>query len=173
MIATALLEQSCNKSDNINKVVASCWQLVPNLLTTCNKPCEHNLLTACLHTCYKLWDFYVCSFDCRNIHSLKHHRLAGSCGFYRLAASCQQVAASLLNSSSTHVKISQLVASLQISRQQVVFARLVTTCQQVWNKLLTTCNNLVDIIRLVTRLFQQVCYNHDIAILLQPCVSTL
>ena len=43
----------------------------------------------------------------------------------------------------------------------------------VWNKLLTTCNNLVDIIRLVTRLFQQCCYNHDITILLQPCVVNL
>ena len=31
----------------------------------------------------------------------------------------------------THVKISQLVASLQTSRQQVVFARLVTCCQQL------------------------------------------
>ena len=39
----------------------------------------------------------------------------------------------------THVKISQLVASLQTSRQQVMFARLVTTCQQVWNK---AVNNL-------------------------------
>ena len=46
----------------------------------------------------------------------------------------------------TQVKISQLVASLKTSRQQVVFARFVTSCQQVWNKLLTTCNNLVDII---------------------------
>ena len=44
----------------------------------------------------------------------------------------------------THVKISQLVASLQTSCQQVVFARLVTSCEQVWNKLLTTCNNLVQ-----------------------------
>ena len=73
----------------------------------------------------------------------------------------------------THVKISQLVASLQTSRQQVVFALLVTSCQQVWNKPLTTCNNLVDIIRLVTRVFQQGCYNHDITILLQPCVVNL
>ena len=79
----------------------------------------------------------------------------------------------ITNVSATHVKISQLVASLQTSRQQVVFARLVTTCQQVWNKLLTTCNNLVDIIRLVTRLFQQVCYNNDITILLQSCVVNL
>ena len=40
MIVTALLKQPCNKSDNINKVVTSCQQLVPNLLTTWNKPCE-------------------------------------------------------------------------------------------------------------------------------------
>jgi hypothetical protein len=62
----------------------------------------------------------------------------------------------------THVKISHLVASLLTSRQQVVFALLVSSCQQVWNKLSTICNNLVNIIRLVTRLFQQVRYSHDI-----------
>jgi hypothetical protein len=39
--------------------------------------------------------------------------------------------------------------------------------QQVWNKLLTTCNKLDDIIRLVTRLFLQVWYNHDITRMLQ------
>ena len=49
----------------------------------------------------------------------------------------------------THVKISQLVASRQTSRQQVVFARI------------------------VARLFQQGCYNHDITILLQPCAVNL
>ena len=53
-------------------------------------------------------------------------------------------------------KISHLVESLPTSRQQVVFALLVPSCQQVWNKLLTTCNKLDGIIRLVTRLFQQV-----------------
>jgi hypothetical protein len=52
-------------------------------------------------------------------------------------------------------KISHLVTSLLTSRQRVVFALLVTSCQQVWNKLLTICNKLVDIIRLVTRLFEQ------------------
>ena len=46
-------------------------------------------------------------------------------------------------------------------------------CQQVWNNLLTTCTKLVDIIRLVTRLFQQGYYNHDTTILLQPCVVNL
>jgi hypothetical protein len=53
----------------------------------------------------------------------------------------------------THVKISHLVTSLPTSRQQDVFALLVTSYQQVWNNLLTTCNNLVEIIRLVARLF--------------------
>jgi hypothetical protein len=57
--------------------------------------------------------------------------------------------------------------------QQAVVALLVPSCQQVWNKLLITCNNLVDIIRLVARLFQQVRYSHDITILLQPCVINL
>jgi hypothetical protein len=85
---------------------------------------------------------------------------------------------------STDVKISHLVASLPTSHQQVVFALLVPSCQQVWNKLLTTFNDLVDIIRLVERLFQQVryslpcwqwflsqsCYNNIVTTLCrQPC----
>ena len=44
---------------------------------------------------------------------------------------------------------------------------------QVVNKFGTSCNNLVDIVKIVTRLFQQGCYNHDITILLQPCVVNL
>ena len=78
-----------------------------------------------------------------------------------------------ITNQTTHVKISQLVASLQTSAQQVVFAQLVTSCQQVWNKLLTTCNNLVDIVRLAARLFQQGCYNHDITILLHLYVVNI
>ena len=54
-----------------------------------------------------------------------------------------------------------------------MFALLVTSCQQVWNKLLTTCSKLVDIVRLVTRLFQLGCYNHAITMLLQLCVVKL
>ena len=44
MTVSDLLEQPCNKSDNINKVVTSCSQLIPNLLTTWDKQCEHNLI---------------------------------------------------------------------------------------------------------------------------------
>jgi ArsR family metal-binding transcriptional regulator len=69
------------------------------------------------------------------------------------------------------ISIGALITHAKIS--QVVFALLVTSCQQVWKKLLTICNNLVDIIRLVTRLFQQVRYSHDKAVLLQPCVVNL
>ena len=46
--------------------------------------------------------------------------------------------------------------------------KLVTTY-----KLSTACNKLVDIIRLVARLFQQFRYSHDITILLQPGVVNL
>ena len=63
----------------------------------------------------------------------------------------------MINIFFAHEKIFiQLVASLQTSRQQVVSTLIATSCQQICNKLLTTCNNLVDIVRLVTRLFQQV-----------------
>jgi hypothetical protein len=73
----------------------------------------------------------------------------------------------------THVKISHLVASLPTSSQQVVFGLLVPSCQQVWKKLLTSCNNLVSVIWLIARLFQQVQYSRVITILLQPCVVNL
>jgi hypothetical protein len=106
-----------------------------------------------------------------------HHRLTHSlcCSVfvdvYR-ERTCIQIK-DLISMNSTHEQISHLVASLPTSRQQVVFALLVPSCQQVWNKLLTTCNNLVDLIRLVARLFQQVRYIHGITILLQPCVVNL
>jgi hypothetical protein len=62
MTVSDLLEQPCYKSDNINKLVTSCSQFVPYLLTTWDKQCEHNLLTACWQTCYKMWDSYVCTW---------------------------------------------------------------------------------------------------------------
>ena len=49
-------------------------------------------------------------------------------------------------------------SSLPTSRQQVMFALLVPSC-----------NKLVDSIRVVARLIQQVRYSHYITILLQPC----
>jgi hypothetical protein len=38
---TDLSEQPCNNSDNFDKVVTSRQQVVPNLLTTCDKQCEY------------------------------------------------------------------------------------------------------------------------------------
>ena len=158
-------EQPCNKSDNFDKVVTSCQQVVPNLLTTCDKQCEYILLTACEQTCNKLVRFYVCSVQSESrivglllVQNIKS--LAAPTHYAQVVTNLKQT--------STHAKISHLATS-----QQVVFALLVPSCQQVWNKLLTICNNLVDIIRLVTRLFQQVQYSHHIAILLQPCVVNL
>ena len=74
MIVTDLLEKPCNKSDNINKIVVSCQQLVSNLLTTCNKPCEHILLAACLQTC-EIFTFIVgsCGFPVRNVFILFYY----------------------------------------------------------------------------------------------------
>ena len=48
--------------------------------------------------------------------------------------------------------------------------KLLTSFVMIVNKLLTTSNKLVGTIRLVTRLFQQDGYSHDITILLQACV---
>jgi hypothetical protein len=67
----------------------------------------------------------------------------------------------------------KIVASLPTSRQHVVFALLVPSCQQSLEHTVTACNNLVDITRVVARLFQQVRHSHDITILLQPCVVNL
>ena len=37
MIVKDLLDQACDRSDKISKVVASCQQVVPNLSTTWDK----------------------------------------------------------------------------------------------------------------------------------------
>jgi hypothetical protein len=125
MTVSDLLEQPCYKSDNIDKLVTSCLQLVPNLLTTWAKQCEQNLLTVCWQTCNNMRDFYVCSKSAN-----------------KPSTSCVRTVCSKLSTS-----LEQLVRS---------------------------CNKLVDIIRLVARLeYQQVRYNHDITILLQPCVVNL
>ena len=51
-----------------------------------------------------------------SLHSQKRHRLAASCEFYPLAASCQQVAASLLTSSSCSKSVKSDLLQLDICR---------------------------------------------------------
>ena len=103
-------------------MAAACWSSQPKIVpsnlvseshflrkaklqTSCNKS-VHNVLVRCVRTaCLKLFEK-----DCNKLlttsnklvgqHSQKCQSLAASCGFYQPAASCQQVAASLLNSSS-------------------------------------------------------------------------
>ena len=86
------------------------------------------------------------------VHSQKRHRPAANCGFYRLAASCQQIAASLLTSSSCSksVKI-RLIATLYL---QTCYKLLKQLASSLWIKsldnqlaasLLTTCSRLVII----------------------------
>jgi hypothetical protein len=70
MTVSDLLEQPCNKSDNAIKLVASCQQLVPNLLqqlgtssakTACRQ-LVNRFVTTCLQTCNNL-----CVFTCVTI----------------------------------------------------------------------------------------------------------
>jgi hypothetical protein len=79
---TDLSEQPCNKSDNFDKVVTSCQQVVPNLLTTCDKQCEciDSLLADLLQDVRILrvyQDMYVCVFlrtvleSCRESSSVR------------------------------------------------------------------------------------------------------
>jgi ArsR family metal-binding transcriptional regulator len=70
---------------------------------------------------------------------------------YHLVTRLMKVTDSCSNKTNTHVKISHLAASLPTSCVH-------TACPKLSTSLLTSCNNLVDIIRLVARLFQQVCY---------------
>ena len=72
-----------------------------------------------------------------------------------------------------HAKISHLLARLtnkpSTSCVHIACPKLSTSMEQLVN----SCNDLVDIIRRVTRLFQQVRFSHDKTILLQSCVVNL
>jgi hypothetical protein len=98
------------------------------LLTTWDMQCEHNSLTACLQTCYKMWDFFVYS-----MHATTHVTHKNAQVVTGLQTSCYK-AVHKLSTSCVRTACSQLL-------------------EQVWNKLSTTCNKLDGIIRLVTRLF--------------------
>jgi hypothetical protein len=65
----------------------------------------------------------------------------------------------------TYAKISHLVESLPTSRQQVVFALLLPKLLTHMEQAVNSCSNLVDNIRFVARLFQQVRYSHEITTL--------
>ena len=90
-------------------------QLATSLLTTCNRL----VITSFRKPCERLLISACCNKLLQDVN-----RLVTTCAFLAV---------------STHVKISQPVASLQTSRQQVMFAQLVRFCQQLWNK---AVNNL-------------------------------
>jgi hypothetical protein len=74
------------------------------------------------------------------------------------------------NTNRRGAKISHLVTGLSLtSCVRTACPKLSTSLEQLVN----SCNKLVDIIRLVARLFQQIRYSHYITILLQPCVVNL
>ena len=72
---TMLLQKGCIRavrttlqSDKSDKLVY--LQVVNKLLRTCDKHSEHNLLTACLQTCYKLCDFMRAGGQCGIVGAL-------------------------------------------------------------------------------------------------------
>ena len=164
----SLLHFEGDETRNIAQVLTGAM-IVKNFDPAVNKDTNtSNSNSSCKTKSTSLLSLSGASCKCTDVHSdIQELKLSQSVNREAIQALSDSLACI------THVKISQLVASPQTSCQQVVFARLVTSCQQVWNKLLTTCNKLVDIIRLVASLFQQGCYNHDITILLQPCVVNL
>jgi hypothetical protein len=97
----------------------------------------------------------------------------------RLASACTSFASfvvSFARAERMYMKYSQRFSPTRYTRKNLTSCsmsvnKLCSHClSQIVNKFRTTCNNLVDIIRLVARLFQQVRHSDDITILLQPCV---
>jgi hypothetical protein len=135
MTVSDLLEQPCNTSDNINKVLQvvnslfqTCWQLgtSPNLLTTWDKQCEYNLLADLLQ-------------DVRCVYLLT-----------RLATRCESCTAR------THVKTHKL-RNTNVTRlttqgyNNIVISWLFRIC---WNNLATSLIMPSSLLQVVTSLFQ-------------------
>ena len=106
-----------------------------------------------LTTCYKVVEL---------------NRLVTSCS-NNLLSSCSNLIKHKQHYCNFIRKISHLVASLPTRCVRTARSKLSTSLGQAVNN----CDNLVDIIRLVARLIQQVRYSHEITILLQPCLVNL
>ena len=95
----------------------------------------------------------VLSWQSVGLHSYKRHRLAASCGFYQLDASCQQVTVSLLTTSSCSKSV-----KIRLVNCNLMFADLLlvveTTCIKLVDKKprQSTCSKPVDDLR-------QTCYH--------------
>jgi hypothetical protein len=97
-------------------------QVVNSLFQTWDKQCEHNLLTACWQTCYKMWDFYACSWKLAKVRRFEQRPFVEKSKF-------------CLYFPSTHVKISNLVASLPTSCLRTACPKLSTSLEQTVNNL--------------------------------------
>jgi hypothetical protein len=159
-----LLEQHCYKSDNINKVVTK--------FTWCFHKQNYYILSPCKHTNNLLRLSQVVNSLFRTCWSqlginkqYEHNLINGLLAdllqdvrFFRVFA-CSYATRKNLTS----------CGKSSTSCVRTACPKLSTSLEQA----VTTCNNLVDIIRLVARLFQQVRCSHDITVLLQPCVVNL
>ena len=110
--------------------------------------------------------------NAHTLHSQKRHRIVASCQFYRLVATCQQVATSLsiLSSCNRSVEI-RLVATCHLQTcynlsKQLATSLLITTLDnQLATSLLTNCNRLV-----ANKLSQAMRTHPDIGLLQQVVV---
>ena len=80
-------------------ILPACYNLLNlSISSRCNKSVKIRFVATCHNNLYTARN----ATDCwNNLYTARNsHRRVASCGFYRLAGSCQQVAASLLTSSS-------------------------------------------------------------------------
>ena len=87
-----------------------------------------------------------------SIHSQKCHRLAancGTCGFYQLAAICQQVVASLLTSSNCSKSV-----KIRLVHCNLIFADLLQVVETTYIKLVDKKSQLSTCIKPVANLQQ-------------------
>jgi hypothetical protein len=97
--------QNCNKSVELNNLVASCQPAVDNLSTS--------------------WEQAVRTHSVDKL--LEQHCYKSAAGLLQLV---RFTYVTECNRQTRHVKISHLVASLPTNRQQVVFTPLVPSCHQ-------------------------------------------
>ena len=111
----------------------------------------------------------------QQLHSQKRHRLAASCGFYRPAASCQQVAAGLFTSSTCSEPVEiRLAASWHFQTwcklmKQVASSLQISTCNKPDR---TTCSKSDERINADASWENQACCKLTFADLMQVVSST-
>jgi hypothetical protein len=126
MTVSDLLQQPCNNSDNINKIL----QVVNSLFHTCWQFGTSNANTSCWQTCYKMWDYCVC----KNLTTCQQDVFARGLSTRLSLTTCYQV----VELQDDNKLLQQLVTSL-LTQQPCT--KLSTSRWQLVNKLGTSSAN--------------------------------